>query len=155
MCQKCLRAVSVCENETELLSARLGVRTPGAKCIRLGWSVRLSLAIVHFERVQKSATACQDNSLYRVEWRTNNVLREWNQLRYWHLSISRKINKYMAKQSCSQKFFRQHIAPIWADPFFILERTQAGWSRFFQRAELTLGCSCCSDSGGGICLPWL
>lgn len=36
MCQECLRAASVCENETELLSARLGVCTPGAKCIRLG-----------------------------------------------------------------------------------------------------------------------
>lgn len=39
MCQECLRAVCVCvylsENETELVSARLGVCTPGAKCIRL------------------------------------------------------------------------------------------------------------------------
>lgn len=59
--------VSACENETELLSARLGVCTPGAKCIRLDRSARLSLASVHFERVQKSAAACQDNGLYRME----------------------------------------------------------------------------------------
>lgn len=102
LCVKSVWGLCACvylsENETELVSARLGVCTPGAKCIRLSWSVCLSLAIVHFEGVPKLATACQDNSLYRVEWRMNNVLHEWNQLHHWHLYISLEINNYMAQQ---------------------------------------------------------